>query len=194
MASVNSEKGQAARQADEVFHGNLTVAAAIQRLRLRLLDLSPRNRLLNYRFPRSKCVQFADKPDLDLLLERLTEGKSINIAYVKEPLPLEYSGGKRPEPRSYAHKLGVDVSYEFPQPQQSPRAAARRVRPLQSVLYPVELERLLRRIANEARTVVEETGTNMLYLIFGFFRFDEDDNSDRAFLAPVLSLPVVLSH
>ena len=181
--------------ADEVFHGHLAAAEAIERLRLRLLDLSPRNRLLNYKHRhRSRCLQFVDKPDLDLLFDTLLDGKSVKIAYVKEPLPLEYQGNKKPEPRLYAQEMGIDVSYEFPQLREVSGSASKRVRPLQALRYPTDLERLLRKIATEARTVVEETGTNMLYLMFGFLQFYDDESSDKALLAPILSLPVVLSR
>lgn len=41
----------------EIFSGGLTVGDAIERLRTRLLDLSARNRLLNYRHPKGRCVR-----------------------------------------------------------------------------------------------------------------------------------------
>lgn len=44
----------------QLFSGGITVGEAIERLRTRLLDLSARNRLLNYRHPKGRCVQIAD--------------------------------------------------------------------------------------------------------------------------------------
>jgi len=42
--------------------------------------------------------------------------------------------------------------------------------------------------------VIEETGTNMLYLIFGFLEFNEREDSERPQLAPLLVLPVTLER
>ncbi len=44
----------------ELFSGKLPMAEALERLRTRLLDLSSRNRLLNYRHPKNRCVQVVD--------------------------------------------------------------------------------------------------------------------------------------
>ena len=54
------------------------------------------------------------------------------------------------------------------------------------------MDRLIRKVANEGKTAIEETGSNMLFLIFGFLEFYDSDDSDKPFLAPILSLPVTL--
>ncbi len=194
VALHREDEGPKAPETGELFHGKLPIARAIDLLRLRLLDLSSRNRLINYRHPRSRCVQFANRPDTNLIFDSLIDGKPIKIAYVKEPLPLEYRGNKKPDARTYAEKQGIDVSYQFSEQDQPARSGSKRLIPLQALHYPRELEKMLRRISTDARTVVEETGTNMLYLMFGFLQFYEDDSSDKSLLAPILSLPVVLSR
>ena len=50
----------------EIFSGGLSVGDAIERLRTRLLDLSARNGLINYRHPKARCVQIADEPNINL--------------------------------------------------------------------------------------------------------------------------------
>lgn len=178
---------------DELFQGQLPIREAIQRLRIRLLDLSARNRLLNYKHPKRRCIQFVAQPDLDLLFERLTDARSIGLAYVPEPDAAGYERGKKPEARQYARELGIDTSVEFLPPARS-NAGHRRLPPLQTLYYPPDLEKLLRKIAAEAKTVIEETGSNMLYLTFGFLEFYDSDDSDRPMLAPLLSVPVVLNR
>lgn len=176
----------------ELFSGGITVAEAIERLRTRLLDLSARNRLLNYRHPKGRCVQIADKPNVNLVFDRLyVDGKGVPFKYVPEPSPDTYEG-KRPEVRLHAARVGISTSFEFP-----PNPAGsegRRLHGIQTLLYPADLERQLRKIASEAKTAVEETGTNMLFLIFGFLEFYDSDDSERPMLAPLLSLPVVLNR
>lgn len=81
----------------EIFSSKTSVGDAIERLRTRLLDLSARNRLLNYRHPKGRCLQIVDEPNVNLIYDRLyIDGKSTIFKYVPEPSPNSYEG-KRPE-------------------------------------------------------------------------------------------------
>jgi transcription elongation GreA/GreB family factor len=174
----------------ELFSGEVSIAEAIERLRTRLLDLSARNRLLNYRHPKGRSVQVCDDPGVDLVFGRLfLDGKSVPLKYVPEPDPHTYEG-KRPEARAYAPRVGISTSFEFP-PDGS-GSKRQRLHGLQTLLYPAELERQARKTAGEAKTAIEETGTNMLFLVFGFLEFYDSEDSDRPMVAPLLSLPVSL--
>lgn len=168
----------------------IIVAEAIERLRTRLLDLSSRNSLLNYRHPKGRSVQIANNPNLNLVFDRLMDSKAVPLKYVPEPDPASYEG-KRPEAKLYATRLGISTSFEF---SSNPEGAnGHRLHGIQTLLYPADLERQLRKIASEAKTAIEETGSNMLFIVFGFLEFYDSDDSDRAMLAPLLSLPVVLA-
>lgn len=174
----------------EIFSGGLTVGEAIERLRTRLLDLSARNGLISYRHPKARCVQIVDEPNVNLVFDRLyVDGKGVPFKYVPEP-PLDTYEGKRPEARLYAPRAGISTSFEFqPNPAGS---TGRRLHGIQTLHYPAELERQLRKIANEAKSAIEETGSNMLFLVFGFLEFYDSEDSERPMLAPLLSLPVEL--
>lgn len=176
----------------EIFSGGLTVGDAIERLRTRLLDLSARNRLLNYRHPKGRSIQIADEPSINLVFDRLyLDGKGVPFKYVLEPSPDSYEG-KRPEARLSAQRLGISTSFEF---EANPVGTnGRRLHGIQTLLYPADLERQLRKIAGEAKTAVEETGSNMLFLVFGFLEFYDSEDSERPMLAPLLSLPVTLTR
>src|SRR5690606_33415387 len=132
------------------------------------------------------------KPDLTRLFERLTDSKSVSLAYIPEPAATEYELGNKPDARKYARAIGIDPSFEFPAPINA-GANYQRLRPLRALLYPPELEKALRKIVAEAQAVIEETGSNMLYLMFGFLEFYESDDSDRQLFAPRLSVPVTLT-
>ena len=117
MSEEQYKSDDATKLASDVFAGKLTVAEALKRLRTRLLDLSMRNRLLNYRHPKGRSVQFVGRPDLDLMYERLKEdGKSVTASYVPDPPPLTYAQGKKPDARQQAASTGIDTSTEFPEP------------------------------------------------------------------------------
>lgn len=173
----------------ELFSGGITVSEAIERLRTRLLDLSGRNSLINYRHPKARCIQIADEPNINLVLNRLLDGKGVPFKYVPEPSPDSYEG-KRPEARAYAPQVGISTSFELAS--NLDESSARRLHGIQTLLYPADLERQLRKITSEAKTAVEETGSNMLFLVFGFLEFYDSEDSERPMLAPLISLPVAL--
>ncbi|WP_165922943.1 DUF4011 domain-containing protein [Sulfurirhabdus autotrophica] len=177
---------------NELFSGKLSLEQALQKLRTRLLDLSARNRLLNYRHPKGRSIQFVDKPNLNLVFNRLVDGKSIQIIYVSDPPPDSYEL-RRPDVKTYAQSQGIDTDVEF-SPLACGETANKHTPKLQALNYPAELDKLCRKLASEARTVIEETGTNMLYLVFGFLEFYENPASNKPLLAPLLSVPIRLER
>ena len=67
----------------EIFSGTLGVKESLNRLRSRLLDLSARNRLLNFKHSKSKSLQFVSVQNLDGQFERLLDGKAVTLAPVR---------------------------------------------------------------------------------------------------------------
>ena len=65
---------------------------------------------------------------------------------------------------------------------------------LQTLHYPSELEKILKKIDLNARSIIEESGTNMLYLILGVLEWTESKNSDKKIKSPLISIPVVLKR
>jgi len=194
MTGNNSENEYQANEAEslvgELFSGGMTVADAIERLRSRLLDLSARNQLLNYRHPKGRCIQIVDSSSLSLVFNRLcVAGNGVPFKYVPEPLPDSYVG-KRPEAKIHAESIGISNSLEFAPSRGG--STGHRLQAVQALLYPEDLERQLRKISTEAKTAIEETGSNILFLIFGFLEFYDSEDSERPMLAPLLALPVAL--
>jgi hypothetical protein len=174
----------------EIFGGGLSTPEAIEKLRARLLDLTTRNRLLSYRFPKGRCIPVVGTPNYDQVFERLTDGGSIRLLPVPDPHPDSYER-KKPEVRLHAERLGISTPQEFP-PSSPNRQNGRRMSGLQVLQYPSDMDRLVRKIANEAKTAIEETGSNMLYLIVGYLEFYDSDDSDKPMRAPLLALPSTL--
>lgn len=193
MSEANSyQEDDTSKLAGELFSGKLGMEEALAKLRTRLLDLTMRNRLLNYRHPKGRSFQFTDDPDLNLLFERLQDGKSVPVAHVPDPSIARYDGGKKPEARIYAREVNIGTSIDVSPSNSS--TTSKRLPSLQVVQYPADLERMMRKVSTEARTVIEETGTNMLYLMFGFLEYFDSDDSDKAVHAPLLSVPITLNR
>ncbi|MBK8646795.1 MAG: DUF4011 domain-containing protein [Gemmatimonadetes bacterium] len=74
----------------------------------------------------------------------------------------------------------------------NPQATATPIGKSRPFHYPDDLEVILRKISGAARLAIEETGSNMLYLIFGFLEWYETEDSELARFAPLLLLPVGL--
>ncbi|NLT22020.1 MAG: DUF4011 domain-containing protein [Syntrophorhabdus sp.] len=188
MDSTAYQAADANEIVSELFSGKLPIQEAIRRLRVRLLDLTSRNRLLSYRYPKNRSVQFAGVQNLDTVFDKIIDGKALSIKWVPEPEPLTV-GEKRPDAKQYAESLGIDVSMEAPVNGPNHRNIS-----LQALHYPVELERLLKKISTDAKSSIEETGSNILFLIFGFLEFYEDDASQKPMFAPIISVPVSLER
>jgi hypothetical protein len=184
------DSGSANKTASELFTGKLSLVDALNKLRTRLLDLSARNRLLNYRHPKRRSIQFVDQPDLNLVFGRLVDGRPILTKYVPDP-PTDSYTTKRPDAKTYAQSVRINTNTEFSLSSLGSSANKHTPR-LQTLYYPVDLDKLCRRLSLDARTVIEENRTNMLYIIFGFLEFYEREDSEKPMLAPLLAVPVSL--
>jgi very-short-patch-repair endonuclease len=177
------------------------VAAALDKLRLRLLDLTLSNRLLNFKPTRKSSLRVVDELP-DVLWNRLQDGDELLFVPVAEPppdflvrdetTPGRRDPGRKPTAREYADHLGLATSFDLPLPPagEAKPKPAHRDKLIQTMHFPDELEAILRSIASSSRSAIEETGSNMLFLVFGFLEWRESPTSATPLLAPLLTLPV----
>lgn len=169
--------------------------AGLEKIRTRLLDLTNRNRLLNFRHSVTSSVRVVDA-DVDAIFRCLLDGGKVEFIPVPEPDPAFYSnlrgespGSSKPPAAEHARICGWKTSYDLEQ------ASSHGNAPILPVLHYVEgLESLTRKIGSAAKTAIEESGTNMLYLILGFLEWYEADDSQQPRLAPLLTVPVALER
>ncbi|MFZ4438326.1 MAG: DUF4011 domain-containing protein, partial [Syntrophales bacterium] len=179
--------------ADPLFTGSLPIIEALKKLRLRLLDLTLHNRLLNFRHSPGKCIQFVDA-QLSIIFHRLMEGtdKRILLSPIPEPHRKEWTniGGRltRPDAKDYAKKIGINPSLELVLSEKQ----TNNVNSVRALHYPEDLERYCRKLHREMKSALEETGAHMLFLVFGFLEFPEKGSADRTMSAPLISLPVII--
>ena len=64
---------------------------------------------------------------------------------------------------------------------------------VRALLYMDDLAKHCRKIEREAVLAIEETGSNVLFLVLGFLDYPDQRDSDRTFSAPLISIPVSLS-
>jgi very-short-patch-repair endonuclease len=160
------------------------VRAGIEQIRLRLLDLTGRNRLISFRH--TKSTLRAVDADLDRVHAALIAGKQLPFLPVPEPTKVEIAAnGEKPSAREYAEALGWRVSFDLQQ-------NAGHSDGLRVLHYKEDFDVLIRKIGTTAKTAIEESGANLLHLVFGFLEWRESDDSTQVRHAPLLVVPVNL--
>jgi len=183
--SDDASNGQAGEPALNISADFLTGSTdtGLDRIRTRLLDLTNRNKLLNFRHSPASSLRIVSAP-IDAVFQSLSDDKRLVFVPVPEPPPTNEFD--RPEAQDYAEQLGWNTSFDLHELECDEGAI-----PLLRVLhYPDRLDTLTRKISSAARTAIEESGTNMLYLVFGFLEWYESDDSNQPHFAPLVSMPV----
>ena len=176
-------------------YGYNSLLSALEQLRLRLLDLTARNRLLNFRYSAGRSLQFVEG-QTGVIYERLVEGNtraSIAITGLPEPARRDWveRNGRlsRPDSLAWASQHEIPTTYDLDDRAGDPAAFI-----VRALLYMDDLAKHCRKIEREAVLAIEETGANMLYLVLGFLDYPDQRDSDRTFSAPLICIPVSLSR
>lgn len=199
---INDELPQAV-PTQSLFAGDLDIQEALSQLRTRLLDLTGRNRLINFKHSPGKSLQFIQS-DVEGVARRLTSDSinKVTIAALPEPNHTEWvkRNGRlvKPEPKDHAVAVGLSTSVELERSVlKTPslaRAGSSSNTQLQTLFFAEDLGLSCRKLERESRLAIEETGANMLYLVLGFLEYQDAPNGEKLYQAPLLSLPVTLTR
>ena len=153
----------------------------LARWQRKLLDLSLRNNLLNFKAGK-KALKF-EAPDAALLEDVLADGQILKIL----PRPDLMDGA---DPRSQA-------IYESREHENVRRGHALDALKRKEVFVGVakdDLEARLVELFRTARTALQEGGANTLYLALGFLSWTRDDRAGQKYRAPLILVPITLSR
>ena len=150
---------------------------SLQQIRRRLLDTSNRNRLLNFRESKARTIRIIDELPDEVFSSIYDSGVAMDLVPVVEEELLDQDAES------------IDVGHELPVATEN-FAERHFDEHLQTRYTPQKLERLCSRLSREAKTAIEETGCNMLFLALGFLEWFEDETSDVSHLAPLILMPV----
>lgn len=157
----------------------------LEKTRQKLLDHTRRNRLLNYK-ETGRDIAIIDEM-ADLVFEDLVlNSRSFYFDFFEEDK--ESPGGdlfdetepNRSLPRSEASRQDVEERYTDNK--------------LQTPFSEKELERRLRRLYLEHRTLIEETGANSLFIAMGFLEWSDSEDEPRPMRSPLLLVPVRINR
>jgi hypothetical protein len=182
----NESSKETAEQPAPSISADLTgsTEVGLDRIRTRLLDLTNRNKLLNFRHSNVSSLRVVDVP-IDAIFARLRDNEKLAFMSVPEP---DFLGSERPAAKDYAAEIGWNTSFDLDtDPDDSAQS-------LPVLHYQEQLDTVSRKISSAARTAIEESGTNMLYLVFGFLEWYESDDSDQPHLAPLVVVPVTVER
>jgi len=184
---------------------------SLEQVRKQLLDLSNRNSLLNYRYPKVGCVRLIDELP-DQIFEILNENKALSFIPVSEPkenelikygyIKIDNDTNEKielkelPSIEEWAKlRYGLETSYELPvHSAQEENKGKHKDTDLQTLLYPPSLESRLRNLLRNSETAIQDSGTNILYLTLGFLEWYESNDSSIKHIAPLFTIPVQLEQ
>tara|TARA_R110001583_G_scaffold191912_1_gene357802 strand:+ start:20771 stop:26248 length:5478 start_codon:yes stop_codon:yes gene_type:complete len=181
---------------------------ALENLRMRLLDLTSRNRLINFKHSKSASLRVIDELP-NQLVETLLAEQEMRFVAIPEPtekelieagyLRIEEETGeivrlKNPATaEEWAKRLGFETSYEVPEHDDSDTSGKHTDTAIQTLLYPYEMEARLKGLLQSSESAIQEMGANILYLAFGFLEWFESKESDSPRHAPLFLMPVRLN-
>jgi len=158
-----------------------TPEGRLGRWKSKLLDLTLRNRLLNFKHTKSN-LQLAS-PDLAAIEDRLAAGRAFRLRW----MPRLMEGDDTRDAMVSTRRMGSRPIVALVQD------ALERDELILSVEQD-QLEGRLLELSSTARTGLEEGGANTLFLALGMLRWMEDVRAEASHLAPILLVPVSLDR
>lgn len=181
--------------------------STIENWKRKLLDVSKRNRSLNFKPLRVSTVTMVDELPETIFSKLWIEGINMRFAPAKlssDSTPndmlddlLQSDEQHQDSPNQQLELLpGAIPPVAAPDSIYSDAERDRRHADniLQTFLDADKLDRSLRRLEEQTRSALEEQGVNVLFLTFGMLQYKESVDSDQLFHAPLVLLPVELSR
>ncbi|CAA7603104.1 Restriction endonuclease type II-like [Acididesulfobacillus acetoxydans] len=165
---------------DEIVQAGTTPLTRQQQWERKLLDLSLRNTLLNFRVTAGTIRLLA--LNLGRLEDSLAQGSEFQIL----EKPTDWDNTARDarvfEIRNQLDPMQQLLEFEFQQKR------------LRTPLSEVELTRSVTNLYRSARTALEENGVSTLYLALGFLKWYEAPASQQVRYAPLVLVPVEIAR
>ncbi len=147
----------------------------------KLLDLTLRNRLINFKPTKSNIQLIAPNPGA--IEDKLSEKCEFKL----RPLPELMEGSDFREAQVHQIRTGT-------KPLEAVAAEALSRNELITHIERDKLDGRLLAIFTAAQTGIQEGGANTLFLAIGFLRWMEEDRAEASHLAPILLIPVTLQR
>src|SRR5262245_21354970 len=169
------------------------LAATIDNWKRRLLDITKRNKALNFRPNKITTITIADEQPAEVFRQLFIRGRQMRFAPTAQATAPSFPADSGQEEALE----GADESapaLDFVPYDESSLKDQYTDDVLQTLSPPEKLDQSLRRIDEQARTSLEEQGVNTLFLALGMLHYRESPESEEEFRAPLILLPVELNR
>ena len=174
--------------------------ATVNAWKSKLLDVSKRNRALNFKINKVSTVTIVDELPAEIFKLLCQKGKALKFKPIDE-LISQSEGDTSDTENLFDEAENTDSSQnvedEYPlfSIYESENLTDKHTDEfLQTNASPEKLDKSLRRIEEQARTIIEEQGINALFLALGMLHYKESKDSDIFYKAPLILVPVELSR
>ena len=198
---------------------NVNIEVKINALRKNLLDLTMRNKLLNFK-PQVRSIRVVDEipteiyqlmvledKKMQFIPRQLTETKpkpqNLDVEFNPESPDTKGINQTEVEEKDSEEdelRLTLDISdkeasllWKLPLPNQKVASKHRNLL-LQTIHEAEELQKRLFYINQQSKSVLEEQGYNILYLALGFLEWTENNEPNNKHRAPLILIPVALER
>ena len=146
----------------------------------RLLDLSKKNNLINYKDNKTTTLEIL-KPDFYDAFKKITSSKQTFIYDTKEDFSLEVldtDTSSDKDKTSFLNKYSKKVTTQ------------------ELLLFNANSssKRVLRTLKNKSLDAITERGVNILYAAFGLARWNEEVDKKTFYLSPLILIPIKLNN
>jgi len=166
------------------------VRSAIDAWRRKLLDLTKRNRALNFRPTKVSTITVVDERPAEVFRRLYLDEKPMRFKAAPTPV------ASKTTPAADAPDAEIEESasaFEFAPYDEASLDERHTDEWLQTASPPEALDKSLLRLDDAARASIEEQGVNTLFLALGMIHYVETGESEE-FRAPLLFLPVKLER
>lgn len=179
------------------------VAASAQNWQRKLLDLTNRNRALNFKPTKISTIAIVDEQPAAVFRILYIDEQAMKFKAAVEDSPSSApipAHAYEPPPKRDAHGiLDLEEDEASPGMDFAPYDATTLGEKhtdewLQTASKPEALDKSLRRLDEQARASIEEQGVNTLFLGLAMLHYKESADSDIVLKAPIVLLPVALSR
>jgi len=167
-----------------------TVADQIEDTRKKLIDLTLRNRLINYYTTKARSIEIFNENLLDIYEMLVLNEKPMRFRATKTSSSVILENNSTPHTNLQERK-SLEWKPKFPfEKEKSP--------PLDRFLdTPYDKETLRRRlthVAQDSKSFLDEQGYTILFIALGFLEWYETPSSDKSMRAPLILIPVELKR
>lgn len=180
---------------------NRNIDAIINVWKNRLLDLSKRNRALNFKVNKVSTVTVVDELPPEIFRLLCLDKKSLKFDSGEEIATRQENPNS--ESGSLFDEIDTDEDGTSPKKEKDQTFVPYKTKTLSSkhtdnILQTnstsENLDKSLRRIDDQARSIIDEQGVNALFLTLGMLHYKESKDSDTSMRAPLILVPVELSR